>query len=249
MCGRFATTKTAPDLAKAFAAVDATGGEVTADYNVAPTRRVPVVVVRKSSKDAEHGRMEQHEGVRSLRLMRWGLIPSWAKSAAIGSKMINARSETLAEKPAFKRAYASRRCLIPADGYYEWTTLEDGTKQPYFHRPADGSEFVMAGLYELWKDPADEDPAARVWSCTVITTTAADDVGHIHDRSPMVLEPDDWAAWLDPELKDLARLATLLKPAVSGKLETWPVSTQVNSVKNNGPELLDPIPAPAVPLD
>lgn len=239
MCGRYATTKTAPDLANAFAAVDATQGELIADYNVAPTRKVPVVLTRRANKDDENAAK-----VRSLRLMKWGLIPSWAKDASIGSKMINARSETLAEKPAYKRAFASRRCLVPADGYYEWIALEDGTKQPYFHRPADGSEFVMAGLYEIWKDPADEDPDGRVWSCTVITTTAADDVGHIHDRSPMVLDPADWEKWLDPDLKDLEALATLLKPAVSGKLEIWPVSTAVNSVKNNSPDLLTPVPLP-----
>ena len=247
MCDRFATTKTAPDLAKAFAAVDATGGEAKADFNVAPTRKVPVVVVRKPVQ--KEPTTADNEPVRSLRLMRWGLIPSWAKSASIGAKMINARSETLAEKPAYKRAFAARRCLVPADGYYEWVTLEDGTKQPYFHRPADGSELVMAGLYEIWKDPAEEDPDARVWSCTVITTTAADDVGHIHDRSPMVLDPEHWEKWLDPDLQDLEQLATLLKPAVSGKLEIWPVSTDVNSVKNNRPDLLDRVEVDAHQLD
>lgn len=234
MCGRYASTKNSSDLSAAFAAVDATGGELRADYNVAPTRKVPTVVVRSSKEDPSHEE-------RLLKLMKWGLIPSWAKTASIGSKMINARSETIAEKPSYKRAFAKRRCLIPADGYYEWMQLADGTKQPYFHKPADGSPFVMAGLYEIWKDPADEDPDARVWSCTVITTTAADDVGHIHDRSPMVLHPRDWEQWLDPGFQELEQLATLLKPAVSGKLEIWPVSTDVGSVKNNRPDLLDPV--------
>ena len=241
MCGRYASTTSASDLAAAFAAVDATDGGVRPDYNVAPTRQVPTVLIRGDNDEPSH---EQ----RLLRLMKWGLIPSWAKTASIGSKMINARSETLAEKPSYKRAFAKRRCLIPADGYYEWTTLDDGSKQPFFHRPADGSLFVMAGLYEIWKDPADEDPDARIWSCTVITTTAADDVGHIHDRSPMVLDRDDWETWLDPGFNDLERLAALMKPAVAGKLEIWPVSKEVNSVKNNKPELLEPVQGENPPL-
>lgn len=243
MCGRYASTTSSTDLAAAFAAIDATDGGVRPDYNVAPTRQVPTVLIR-SSKDDKAGEEQEQ---RLVKLMKWGLIPSWAKTASIGSKMINARSETLAEKPSYKRAFAKRRCLIPADGYYEWTTLEDGTKQPYFHKPADGSLFVMAGLYEIWKDPEEEDPDARVWSCTVITTTAADDVGHIHDRSPMVLDQSDWERWLDPSFNDLEKLATLMKPAVAGKLEIWPVSKDVNSVKNNKPELLNEIEDPEQP--
>jgi putative SOS response-associated peptidase YedK len=191
--------------------------------------------------------------VRELRIVRWGLVPSWAKDVSIGSRLINARAETVSTKPAFRRAFARRRCLLPADGFYEWQAAGDGPharKQPYFiHRP-DGGVLAFAGLYELWRDPAvpDGDPDAWLWSATIITTRAPDDLGKIHDRTPMVIEPARWADWLDPGQADETALHALLAPAVSGGLTSYPVSTEVNSVRHNGPGLIErvnPDPEPA----
>jgi putative SOS response-associated peptidase YedK len=178
--------------------------------------------------------------VRQLRVVRWGLVPSWAKDPSIGSRLINARVETLAEKPAFRRALASRRCLVPADGYFEWEKIDRKTKQPYFIRPADGGVLAMAGLYEFWKDPtrAADDPLRWLCTCTVITTTAEDQVGKIHDRMPMLIEQERWAEWLDPRI---TYAAGLLVPASAKHLEAYPVSPSVNDVRNNGPELIDPL--------
>jgi putative SOS response-associated peptidase YedK len=163
--------------------------------------------------------------------------------------MINARMETVAEKPAYKRAFAKRRCLLPADGYFEWYPTSQLTKsgkprkQPFFIRPLDHGTLAMAGLYEIWRDPTrdDDDPDRFRWTCTVLTTQAEDSLGHIHDRMPMMVEPERWAQWLDP---DAARgsLLDLLVPAAPGRLEAYPVSTLVSNVRNNGPELLAPIP-------
>jgi putative SOS response-associated peptidase YedK len=160
--------------------------------------------------------------------------------------------ETVHEKPAYRQAFKSRRCLLPADGYFEWYPTEQRTKagkpvkQPFFIHPADGSVMAMAGLYEIWRDPTrdDDDPRRFRWTCTVLTTTAEDAVGHIHDRMPLLVERDRWAEWLDPtgsagsSGEDLRRL---LVPAAPGRLEAYPVSTAVNNVRNNGPELLDPL--------
>jgi putative SOS response-associated peptidase YedK len=169
--------------------------------------------------------------------------------------MINARMETVHEKPAFRRPFASRRCLLPADGYFEWYATEQKTKagkplkQPFFIHPADGSVMAMAGLYEIWKDPTrdDDDPLRFLWTCTVLTTRAEDAVGHIHDRMPLLVERDRYDAWLDPAVSDVDELKKLLVPAAPGRLEAYPVSTAVNSVRNNGAELLDPLPNDETP--
>jgi putative SOS response-associated peptidase YedK len=168
--------------------------------------------------------------------------------------MINARMETVHEKPAFRRAFAARRCLLPADGYFEWYPTEQKTKagkplkQPFFIRPADGGVMAMAGLYEIWRDPtrAEDDPQRFLWTCTVLTTTAEDSVGHIHDRMPLLVEPDRYDGWLDPSNANVDDLKRLLVPAAPGRLEAYPVSTAVNSVRNNGPELVDPLEPVAV---
>ncbi len=195
------------------------------DYNVAPTDPVPAIMER----DRADGRR------RVLAEVRWGLVPSWSKDATGAARLINARVETLAEKPAFRRAFAARRCLLPADGYYEWYQLPDSkTKQPYFIRPAEGGLLVMAGLYEFWKAP----DGTWLATTTVITTAAADEVGHIHDRMPMVVAPENWEAWLDPGFGMDAR-ALLTVPAPS--LTYYPVSTAVNKVANDGPELITPL--------
>ncbi|GGV12813.1 DUF159 family protein [Actinomadura cremea] len=244
MCGRYATSRARQELLDEFRVqVDAVEGDLEPDYNVAPTKQVPVVLDRAPKDAPEESAGRRH--VRQLRTVRWGLVPSWAKDPAIGSRMINARAETVHEKPSYRRAFAKRRCLLPADGYFEWYVLQNGEaepkpkrppKQPFFIRPKDGEVMAMAGLYELWKTPEDE----WLWTCTVITTNAPDDLGRIHDRMPMVVEPDRWDAWLDPELTDPDRVRGLLVPAMAGTMDAFPVSKAVNNVKNNGPGLIEP---------
>jgi putative SOS response-associated peptidase YedK len=177
---------------------------------------------------------------------------------SIGNRLVNARSETVAEKPSFKRALARRRCLVPADGYYEWYTPEGvpgekkkPAKQPFFLHPADGSTMAMAGLYELWRDPdrPDEDPDAWLWSMTLLTTTATDDLGHIHDRMPMTVPKAHWGEWLDPQVTDLGAAQSLLVPLSAVGLEIYPVSTLVNNVRNNSAQLLEPAPLDDVPVE
>jgi putative SOS response-associated peptidase YedK len=195
------------------------------DFNVAPSKQVYMVVDRPV----------EGEGVeRQLRTAKWGLVPSWAKDPKIGNRMINARLETAAEKPAFRRAWSKRRCLLPADGYYEWYAGE-GPKQPFFIHRTDGHSLAMAGLYEFWKDGDD-------WLVTtcVLTTDAPDGLGRIHDRMPLLVPEQNWGAWLDPVH---APTADLTVPAMSTGLQAYPVSTQVNNVRNNGRQLLDPIAA------
>ncbi len=248
MCGRYASSRRPEDLVEEFEIDKVEVKETLApDYNVAPTKQVYAVLERPQDKD------EQAAGhaERQLRTLKWGLVPFWAKDPAIGNKLINARMETVHEKPAFRRAFAARRCLLPADGYYEWYATEQKTKagkplkQPFFVHPADGGVMAMAGLYEIWRDPTrdDDDPQRFTWTCTVLTTRAEDAVGHIHDRMPLLVEPERYAAWLDPGTSDVEQLTGLLVPAAPGRLEAYPVSTQVNNVRNNGPELLDPVDA------
>jgi putative SOS response-associated peptidase YedK len=243
MCGRYASSRRPEDLIEEFEVVDDRVPEPLApDYNVAPTKEVYAVVERPPSKESE----EPPE--RQLRVVKWGLVPSWAKDPSIGNRMINARMETVAEKPAYRRALAARRCLLPADGYFEWYPTDEKTKagkpkkQPFFIHPRDGRVLAMAGLYEIWRDPAKADDADDrfLWTCTVITTDAPDDLGRIHDRMPLMVEPDRWAAWLDPRT-DQESVLGLLVPAAPGRLEAYPVSTMVNAVKNNGPELVEPL--------
>ena len=144
--------------------------------------------------------------------MRWGLVPFWAKDVKIGSRMINARAETVAEKPAFRRAFAQRRCLLPADGYYEWQQLPGEPKQPIYISRSDGQSLAFAGLYELWRDPEFQsgDDDAWLWTTTIITTSAPDELGMIHDRMPMIIDSGSWADWLDPANTDVADLRALL---------------------------------------
>src|SRR4051794_20266081 len=261
MCGRYASSRRPEDLAEEFEIDRTTLTETVAeplapDFNVAPTKEVYAVVERPSAGEEPAGdsrrtaEERQPQSQRQLRVLRWGLVPFWAKDPAIGNRMINARMETVGEKPAFRQAFAKRRCLIPADGYFEWYPTEQKTKagkplkQPFFIRPKDGSVLAMAGLYEIWRDPtrADDDPQRFRWTCTVLTTSAEDDLGRIHDRMPLLVEPERYAAWLDPAQNDPDGLRGLLVPAAPGRLEAYPVSTEVNSVRNNGPELVDPIP-------
>ena len=258
MCGRYAASRSPEDLVEEFEVdhVDrrlaATGGDILQrlerDYNVAPTKPVPAIITRRPHRERDA------DPVRQLTVLRWGLVPSWAKDPKIGNRMINARTETVADKPAFKRAFAARRCLLPADGYYEWYETDQRTakgkpvKQPFFIHPRDGGVLAMAGLYEIWRDPDKDkaDPDAFWWTSTVLTTTAEDELGHLHDRMPLLVERDRWDTWLDPDLDGSAErepLLSLLVPAAPGRLEAYPVSREVNSVQNNGPQLVDPLPA------
>ncbi|WP_372727369.1 SOS response-associated peptidase [Nocardioides sp.] len=245
MCGRYASSRRPEDLVEEFEIVEnRVPTPLPADWNVAPTKEVYAVVVRPPSRESEE------PAQRQLRVLTWGLVPSWAKDPSIGNRMINARMETVAEKPAYRRAFATRRCLLPADGYFEWYPTEELTasgkprKQPFFIRPKDHGTLAMAGLYEIWRDPtkADDDPERFRWTCTVITTDAEDSLGHIHDRMPLMVERERWAQWLDPTPADQASLLDLLEPAAPGRLEAYPVSTAVGNVRNNGPELVEPLP-------
>ena len=254
MCGRYAASKDPDALVEEFEVDETVLDEPLApDYNVAPTKPVYVVLQRRPK-----GETRSAVAARQLRVARWGLVPSWAKDRAIGSKLINARVETLAQKPAFRRAYAARRCLLPADGYYEWylptgpdvalTKAGKPRKQPFYIHPADGSSLAMAGLYEWWHDPTldRDDPQAWLLSATVITTTATDALGHIHDRMPVLVPRVEWARWLDPDLADpagSAALTDLLVAASPDALVSEPVSLAVNDVRNNGAELIEPLPA------
>jgi putative SOS response-associated peptidase YedK len=251
MCGRYASARSRIELLEEFSVQsDRVDEPLPPDYNVAPTKPVYAVLTR-APKDSDA------KPERQLRVVRWGLVPSWAKDTSIGSRMINARAETVSEKPAFRAAFGKRRCLLPADGYYEWQPPPAGTKgrkQPYFICRPDHGPLDFAGLYEFWRDrsaPAD-DPASWLWTATIITTTAPDELGEIHDRMPMVIDPASWTDWLDPGNTDVADLRALLAPAASTGLTSYPVAPLVNSVRNNGPELIEqadalPSAAPAAP--
>ncbi|MEV0375889.1 SOS response-associated peptidase [Streptomyces sp. NPDC050636] len=242
MCGRYVSTRRPQDLVDLF---DVTRWDfdqtLEPSWNVAPTDDVWSVLERVER--------DTGEVTRQLQPLRWGLVPSWAKSLSIGAKMINARVETVAEKPAYRRAFAKRRCLLPADGFYEWqavaaTKTAKARKQPYLIAPGDGQVMALAGLYEFWRDPAvsESDDSGAWWStCTIITTEATDAAGRVHPRMPLAIAPDDWSAWLDPTHEDADELRALLAAPAAGHLDARAVSTAVNDVRNNGPHLLDEI--------
>jgi putative SOS response-associated peptidase YedK len=250
MCGRFVSARKRLELLEEFAAerdaVPAGRDPSNTDYNVAPTKQIYAVL---DNVPAGEGKPQ-----RELRLVRWGLVPSWAKDLKVGARMINARAETVATKPSFRGAFAKRRCLIPADGYYEWqTTVDEETgkkaKQPFYIYRSDGGILAFAGIYELWRDKSLPEDSEQVWlwTASIITTDAADEIGKIHDRTPMIVGPGDWADWLDPanRNKDLL-LATMHAAPLSGtgSLTSHPVSAAVNSVRNNGPDLIAPVASP-----
>jgi putative SOS response-associated peptidase YedK len=243
MCGRYAASRKPEDLVLEFEAVPAQGQPpLAADYNVAPTKDVYVVRHAKE-RDAE-GR-PTGGGHRELRTVRWGLVPSWAKDVSVGNRMLNARVESLNAQPAFRTAARSRRCLVPADGWYEWAKrLDSPTKQPYFITPEDGSVLAFAGLWEVWGKGED-----RLYSCTVVTAPAVGALTEIHERMPLVLPPDRWAEWLDPAREDVAELVEPTPPEVVERLELRPVGTAVNNVRSNGPELTARAESVAEPAD
>jgi putative SOS response-associated peptidase YedK len=239
MCGRYSSTRSDDDVAREFDVDDVVGEEPAASWNVAPTQVARVVLERLDREPGEDGERAVH---RLLRSARWGLVPSWAKDLKIGNRLINARSETVTEKPAFKAAAGRRRCLVPADGYYEWEK-RDGSKVPYFLHDED-RPLAFAGLYELWPDPerAKDDPERWLWSYTVLTRPAEDALGHIHDRCPVIVpEGELRRAWLDHELTDPDGVRDLLAAIPEPRLHPREVSSEVNSPANNGPELVRPV--------
>jgi putative SOS response-associated peptidase YedK len=227
MCGRFVSA-TPPDQIAAYFGTQAPEALLGPSYNVAPTKDVYAVL---SDGSARH-----------LDAFHWGLVPLWAKDVKIGSKMINARAETLAEKNAYRSAFKKRRCLIPADGFYEWKkhpTEGKGRKQPYFIYRPDGAPLAFAGLWEVWRGPNRDQEPLR--SCTIITTAPNAVMAQIHDRMPVILEPSDWDTWLDRDNDDLEVLGKLLVPCAPALTRMRPVSTEVNDVRNDGRQLVEEI--------
>ncbi len=227
MCGRYVITSAPEAIRRLFGYLDQPN--FPPRYNVAPTQGVPIVRLT--------------EGKRQFALVRWGLIPSWVKDPRAFSLLINARGETVNEKPAFRNAMKRRRCLFPADGFYEWQALPGKQqKQPWFVRRRDREPLAFAGLWAIWHDRALGDEAPRVRTCTIITTEPNDLMRPIHDRMPVILPESVWDTWLDPDNRDVRSLGELLVPAPSEEFERWPVTTLVNKPVNNGPELLEPAP-------
>jgi len=231
MCGRFVVATPVAEMGRIFGFPERPN--LAPRWNVAPTQEIPVI--RREVGDAGAG-----DG-RHLSMMRWGLVPFWAKDAGIGSKMINARADGVADKPAFREAYRRRRCLIPADGFYEWQALPGGKKQPLYIRRRDGRPIAFAGLWECWRGPKGGAPLDHpLFTATIVTTDANTLMRQVHDRMPVILEEADWDHWLDA---GATGGEALMRPAAEDVLELFPVSTRVGSVRNDGPDLIQPIPA------
>ena len=248
MCGRYAAAQDPAALAEEFQTASVPSEVLTPDYNVAPTKKVYVVVDAAAGDNFTAPQTrgpDPRELQRSLVIARWGLVPSWAKEPSIASHTINARAETVAEKPSFRSAFVKRRCLVPADGYYEWYQGAPqgpggiAPKQPFYIHRVDGRPLAMAGLYEWWREPGPED--TWLLTCAVITMGATEDVERIHHRMPMTIRPDAWERWLDPTVSG-PEVSALMRPAAQGTYEAWPVATTVNAVRNNGPSLIAPAP-------
>lgn len=228
MCGRFVSASPPDEIARYFDAVDPEEAVLEPSYNVAPTDDVYAVL--------------EHDGRRVIEVLHWGLVPSWAKSPSVGSRMINARAETVATK--FKPSFTKRRCIVPATGFYEWKAVPgQKKKQPLFVHDPSGHPLAMAGLWEIWHDRGDTAGTktlrgGALHSCTIITTTANDDMAPIHDRMPVLLPPDAWSSWLDESNEDLDALASLLVPAPAGFVELYPVGPDVGNVANQGAHLM-----------
>ena len=218
MCGRYTLRTPVDTLAEQFD-LDEYPSSLTASYNIAPTQEVATVV--------------EEDDKRKLEMFHWGLIPSWAKDPQIGNRMINARAETVDEKPSFRSAFKARRCLILADGFYEWQKADNG-KQPFYIHMKDGSPFAFAGLWETWKN------GEELRSCAIITTDANDLMNEIHHRMPVVLHPENYGVWLDPDFDEKDPLKDFLKPFPSEEMEAYMVSRRVNKPSNNEPSVVEP---------
>lgn len=264
MCGRYAASANPQDLVEEFEVeldrTDDPGRSIlvnpqeppagSPDWNMAPSKRAPVVLTR-ALRESDEEYAERRDPVRQLRLLTWGLVPSWAKDTKGGVRMINARADTILAKGAFARAARGRRCLVPAAGWYEWQaspTVRDAKgrprKQPFHVRRVDGADCAFAGLYEFWRDPAigdAADPMAWLTSFTIVTTDAEPGLDRIHDRQPLVLDPDVWERWLSPEVTDPGAVGQLLVSPPAGRFEAYPVSRAVSSNRSNGPALVEPV--------
>ena len=225
MCGRFAFFSPSEAVLRVFDLADMP--ELKARYNIAPTQQVPVI-------------RDDASGHRKLETMRWGLVPFWAKDEKIGNRMINARAETLGEKPAFRNAYKKHRCLIVASGFYEWQKTGNG-KQPYFIARPDGDPIGMAGLWESWRPKGADEDVEPLHTCTIVTKDANASIVELHDRMPAILNPDDFALWLDPKETDKERLHDVLDRAGKAVMTFHPISKAVNSPKNEGKDLIEPV--------
>lgn len=223
MCGRFSLGTAATTLTAQFELFEVPAW--VPRYNIAPTQQAPTVV-RAASQPA-----------RQFKPYRWGLIPTWAKDPGIGSQLINARAETVATKPAFRKAFRERRCLILADGFYEWQR-RGRYKQPFHIRMRDGRPFAFAGLWEHWEGPE----GSAIDSCTILTTPANELVGTLHDRMPVILAPQEYDLWLDPAIQEGERLQSLPRPYPAEEMTAYPVSTRVNNPANDSPECVEPAP-------
>ncbi len=228
MCGRYSLTTPEEALRRLFQ-YRGPARNVAARYNIAPTQEAPVVRLTPAESGAASA------GGPELAMLRWGLIPSWAKEAAIGSRMINARAETVAEKPAFRNAFRERRCLVPADGFYEWAHA-NGAKQPWRIHRADDGPLAFAGLWERWRQAGE-----TVESFTIITTDANAALLPIHERMPVVLDPPDFAAWLDAEDTPRDHALALLRPYAGDALAAYKISTHVNSPRNDDKNCFTPL--------
>ncbi len=224
MCGRFSLGASATTLVAQFALFEAPSW--TPRYNIAPTQEVLVVV-----RDPTNAQ-------RQARLYRWGLIPSWAKDPAIGNQLINAKAETAATKPAFRSAFRKRRCLILADGFFEWKK-ENRHKQPYYIRLEDGRPFAFAGLWEHWEGPEGK----AIDSCTILTATPNDLLRPLHHRMAVIMGPEDYDLWLDPAIQEAERLQPLLRSYPAEAMTAYPVSTRVNNPANDSPDLVESLPS------
>jgi putative SOS response-associated peptidase YedK len=222
LCGRFTLRTNARDLVEVFQLLRTV--ELPPRYNIAPTQSVAVI-----------RQVDRH---RELSMMRWGLVPPWSKDPKAGPPLINARADTVASKPSFRSAFKSRRCLIPADGFFEWQKTGEKTKQPFYIRLAKDHPFAFAGLWEHWK----ASDSSTVESCVIITTDADDALRPLHDRMPVILPDDEYDRWLDPKT-DPGNLGDLLKPYPAGEMTAFPVSTLVNSPRNDSSACIDPVAA------
>jgi putative SOS response-associated peptidase YedK len=223
MCGRFTNSAKARDIEREFKVVGKLNNvSFEPRYNIAPTQLIPAVI--------------ETDGERAVNEFRWGLIPSWAKDETIGNNLINARAETLAEKPSFKNAYAARRCIIPASGFYEWQKKGAGAKQPFYFYLKDKDVFGFAGLWEEWTD---KKTGELIETCTIITTAANEVLAPVHDRMPVILKAEDYDRWLDEKEKKPERLQTLLAPYPASEMASHAVGRAVNTPTYNSPELID----------
>ncbi len=222
MCGRFTLSTPAQTLQQIFDLNETPN--LSPRYNIAPSEAIATV------------RLPEAHAVRRLDRLRWGLVPPWAKEPGVGARMINARSETVATNPSFRSAFRRRRCLIPADGFYEWQQRERG-KQPFYMRMQDGLPFAFAGLWEHWEGPQ----GARLETCTILTTEPSDLLRPVHNRMPVILDPGDWDLWLDPTVHDPERLDPLLRPYPSDKMVAFPVGHIVNNPANDREECVAPL--------